>query len=63
MMALGTQRKPKKKTESAGNVPSGCRLVVTTSLLHDDLHITVPHNHPADFAAVTACTVKMTMRD
>jgi len=48
-----------KKAENTNRI----RLVVTTSLLHDDLHITVLHNHPADVAAVKALKVKTTMRD
>jgi len=58
--ALRTLRRPKKQTKSAGNVPSGSRLVVTTSLLRD---IAVPYNHPADVAAVEALKVKKTMCD
>jgi len=55
--------KKAEKTKSAGNVPSRSRLVVTTSLLRDDLHVTVPRNHPAGVTAVEALKVKMTMRD
>jgi len=62
-MALHTLRRLKKLTESAGNVPSRSRLVVMTSLLREDLHITVLHNHPADVTAVEALKVKTTMRD
>lgn len=40
-----------------------CKGAVTTSLQRDDLHITVPHNHPADVYAAEASKVKMTMRD
>jgi len=36
---------------------------VTTSLLRDDLHVTGPHNPPADVAAVEAMKVKTTLRD
>jgi hypothetical protein len=39
---------------------TGCKGAVTTSLLRDNLHITVPHNHPADVAAVEALKVKTT---
>jgi len=37
--------------------------VVTTSLLRDNLHVAVSHNHTADVAAVEALKVKTTMHD
>jgi len=42
---------------------TGCTGPVTTSLLRDDLYVTVPHNHTADVAAVEALKVKMTTCD
>jgi len=43
---------------------TGCKGAETTSLLRDDLHVTVPHNHPADVTAFEALKVmKTTMCD
>lgn len=42
---------------------ASCKGAVTTSLLRDDLHVTVPHNHMGDVATVDAEKVKATMRD
>jgi len=39
------------------------RLADTISLLCDDLHVTVPHNHMADVAAVNAEKVKAAMHE
>jgi len=51
-------KKAEKQTESTGNVS---RLVASS--LRDVLHVTMPHNHPADVAAVKALKVKTIMRD
>jgi len=52
-----------KRTEFDRNVPSESRLFARDQLLQvclrDDLHVTVPHNPPADVAAVW----KTSMRD
>jgi len=49
------------RSECSQRKSTGCKGAVTTSLLRDDLYVTVPHNHPA-VAAVESLKVKTTMR-
>ena len=36
--------------ECSQRKPTACKGAVTTNLAHDDLHVTVTHNHPVDVA-------------